>query len=304
MCVIFYAEDKAFIQDLNLERAWTANSDGAGLIALAPCGKLPMMTKGLMTLRAFEHALDMVPGGVPVAVHFRLKTHGAATAENTHPFRVGRDSYLMHNGVLRGLGVGGDKGTSDSGHLARILSRLHADDRVALLPLLDGKYILANNKGMTLVGDFTHQNNVWMSNTYWDYSGNHQARGGRCSLPQPLVLLPGEAPEVLPRKAINVQEWLENNRQEQLAKFNQPDEYEGCAGDTDEDTLFLQREDFLHPEDYYEDDDELSPAEIERAKAVLAKAMEDFPDEMTSGDETLEWEALEKTSSAIDKRGV
>jgi hypothetical protein len=39
----------------------------------------------------------------PMAVHFRIKTHGNLDQENTHPFQVGRNLAFIHNGVIQAV---------------------------------------------------------------------------------------------------------------------------------------------------------------------------------------------------------
>ena len=36
----------------------------------------------------------------PALVHFRIKTHGVVEKRNCHPFRVGSDLAMIHNGQL------------------------------------------------------------------------------------------------------------------------------------------------------------------------------------------------------------
>lgn len=186
MCVIFVADCRTQLQDLNLPSAWKTNAHGAGIIALNGKRNPLIIRKGIMSLYALERVLDALPKKLPVALHLRLATHGSACKANTHPFKVDSKQYLMHNGILDGLGSYGDKGQSDTAHLAKILSKLSYKDRKALLDALTGKFVLASPQKFKLYGYFTEEKGVAMSNTYWkpgiynyvsDGKGNWSRRG-------------------------------------------------------------------------------------------------------------------------------
>lgn len=163
MCVIFYGTAKRIL-NLPLDLAWRQNDDGAGIIYETSKGYRAL--KGIMKLDDLEQALDLI-GNAETVVHLRMATHGKATKENTHPFKTGKHSYLVHNGILHGLGSAGDYGHSDSAHLAAILRRLPHHDQDALLEALPGKFAHATPKGIELYGAFTVLNGVQCSNTYF-----------------------------------------------------------------------------------------------------------------------------------------
>ena len=163
MCVIMYGKTKDILS-LDLDRAWNQNKDGAGLILPI---KNPVTYKGIMSIAELKSILIKLPKQKYIALHLRQATHGPANKGNTHPFEVERNVHLMHNGCLFGLGSSGNKGSSDSAHLARILSKVSHKDRVALLQALPGKYLVSNHGKITLIGGFETVNNVECSNTSW-----------------------------------------------------------------------------------------------------------------------------------------
>lgn len=165
MCLIAYADCITKIQNLPLETIWKDNSHGAGLLTYR--GNKLVASKGYMTLPSLLRKLEHIPKNTPVAIHFRLATHGSISEYNTHPFRVAKDSYLMHNGVLPALGNSGESGNSDSAHLARILSKLPHKDRKYLLESLNGRFLLASPKEISLHGSFEKHNDCHCSNTYF-----------------------------------------------------------------------------------------------------------------------------------------
>lgn len=182
MCVILIGKAK-HIRALSLADAWATNPHGAGVLIPA---QEPIVFKGLMTLVDLKTVMDDLPADTLTAVHLRLATHGSVSKENTHPFKVGRKSHLMHNGVLTGLGKSGTghDTVSDSGHLAQILAQLKGADRHALLNTLGGKFAYVYKHIIYTFGHFETYKKVAMSNTYWQvksYSGfsNYKGKGER-----------------------------------------------------------------------------------------------------------------------------
>lgn len=164
MCLIMKGKTKDILS-LDLDAAWAANSDGAGIIV---AGSNPRVIRGIMTLADLRSSLSNISRRSLIAVHLRLATHGSATPTNTHPHKINAHSYLMHNGILHGLGSAGHSGASDSAHLARILSKIDHTDRVALLRSLEGKYLYLHDGHISTYGaGWTLDRGVLLSNTYW-----------------------------------------------------------------------------------------------------------------------------------------
>lgn len=170
MCLIMVGKT-ADILKMDLKSAWRCNSDGAGLVIAE---KKPIVVKGLMSLKSLLACLKKIPDNREIAVHLRMATHGRVCKENTHPFQVDQYSTMMHNGILSSLGKSGVWGESDSAHLARILTKVKHQDRLALLKTISGKYLYTHQTSMFAIGDFTLEKGVKLSNTYWK-SGGHQS---------------------------------------------------------------------------------------------------------------------------------
>lgn len=169
MCVILLGKNKD-IQKLDLDLAWRSNPHGAGIVYQRRGGEV-VAIKGLMSLEDLRAALREVHYGVRVGVHLRYATHGAVNAENTHPWPVGRrGAYLMHNGVLGQFGESGDRGRSDSAHLAELLGQIRdREDRMRVLGSVSGMYLYADCAGLSMTGsrDWIRSGGVLMSNDYW-----------------------------------------------------------------------------------------------------------------------------------------
>lgn len=128
MCIIVYKPAGFGLPSTETLRiCWENNPHGAGLMWAD--GEKVHVRKGYMSWDAFEDALDEVAEGIdvvstPMALHFRIATHGAIVPGCCHPFAV-KDSFdrmrqtkiaadvgFMHNGTLSGLDT--DDDTSDS----------------------------------------------------------------------------------------------------------------------------------------------------------------------------------------------
>lgn len=128
MCIIVYKPQGRKLPNLDTLRAcWDNNPDGAGI--MWPDGNKVNIRKGFMSWPDFLEALDEVTSSIevdetPMALHFRIATHGAVVPGCCHPFAV-KDSLdkmrmtdiraevgFMHNGTLSGLET--DDATSDS----------------------------------------------------------------------------------------------------------------------------------------------------------------------------------------------
>ena len=116
MCLIAVQPVGSRIDLRGLRHAWEhGNDDGAGYM-FSVGGKL-IVRKPFWKLSEFLRALqdDMAECAwkSPFVIHLRAATHGAMSAENTHPHllddgRVG----LVHNGIL--TDYSGDRATSDT----------------------------------------------------------------------------------------------------------------------------------------------------------------------------------------------
>lgn len=116
MCLII-ASPKGIAPDMAVVRnAILDNPHGWGVVA-ACNGKLT--AKRGFGLDSLTRAIKRLNG--PYLIHFRYATHGAVGIANCHPFKVNRDCYMVHNGVLHIPLV--DSRYSDSWHFARNYAR-------------------------------------------------------------------------------------------------------------------------------------------------------------------------------------
>jgi len=180
MCVAVYNKEGVLIDRETLSKCADANSDGMGFLALVK-GEFVYFK----TLNDFDEfyqryeELRKKNENIPIALHFRLATHGGKSEEMCHPFIFG-DTGFVHNGIISGVGT----------HLAKSDTYMFGEEVIKTLP----KDWLGNRFILEMVGDFIGVNNKlilmdksgrvvivnehmgdedehgnWFSNTYWKY---------------------------------------------------------------------------------------------------------------------------------------
>lgn len=186
MCVALVKKDGAVVNEDTFRKCWAANSHGFGMAFLRN-GKIDIQ-KGHQDVdkayRAYKKAADSTGNG-PMLLHFRIRSKGAQSKENCHPFSI-RGGALIHNGTIGGLGT--VDGASDTAELCEVFG-----DRLTKANLLECKEKVENaiggwNKMAALYNDGTYiilnehtgswKDNVWYSNTYWRNGQTFTGRGG------------------------------------------------------------------------------------------------------------------------------
>lgn len=180
-----------------LSNCFTNNPDGAGIM-LSAKGKV-WGFKGLMTFDALTARLKKLQktfgdlDKLPVVLHFRIGTHGANIAANTHPFPVAASYKVMrrlewtgdlgmaHNGIIQALSSHPDikaQNVSDTmafiRHVVTPISKVCAlmkNDRVLdAMQLTSGSRLaFLDAKGtLKVLGDFVVSEGVFYSNTTYE----------------------------------------------------------------------------------------------------------------------------------------
>lgn len=176
MCLIIYKPAAAELPKEIIKKAWDSNSHGAGFM-VARAGGFHFQ-KGFFKMKKLIHELAKFKNE-ELAIHLRMATHGAITAQNCHPFivstkKVSRtegiaESLLMHNGVLSAYG---DANNSDSWHFAReALAPLSLAARDRMLSQISGKFCLGHKGKFYLYGMDKHEaSGCFVSNKYFEYT--------------------------------------------------------------------------------------------------------------------------------------
>lgn len=179
MCVIVVKPQGVAIRTEVLKAAWDNNADGAGF-AYTENGKV-VVEKGFMRWEDFEQAWDVfqakpVSRTSNVLIHFRIRSQGAISPENTHPFPV-KGGVMAHNGGFSGFTTYRD-GKSDTAamveefgkHLSvKNTKRLNAE--IAKAVGFNKLAFLYNNGEVVIVNEDKGEQfeGCWFSNTHWKY---------------------------------------------------------------------------------------------------------------------------------------
>ena len=166
MCIIYVCEQKP--SKSILLRGQQANPHGMG-IAYIENGKLKIK-KGLWpTLDPIVSLFELI--NPPYIIHFRLRSAGAIGVEQCHPFYIGSEIALAHNGhILRAQST---DDTSDTQQLVKILNKIKPKTLTLLSELLTliggGKYALMDSSAnLQMIGDFEKvKKGIYASNSGW-----------------------------------------------------------------------------------------------------------------------------------------
>lgn len=97
MCLIIAAPSGQATPTDHLENAYNSgNDDGWGISYWD--GTKVLVLKGF-DLKALTKAARSVVAK-PHVIHLRWATHGTKTYDNVHPFKIRKDLYMAHNGIL------------------------------------------------------------------------------------------------------------------------------------------------------------------------------------------------------------
>lgn len=198
MCLIIASpKGQAVDPTISLYEIWMNNPHGFGIM-WADKGQLKI--KKTLTISQVGDLFKEAEG-MPWVAHWRYSTHGQKNLDNCHPFKIRKDIYMAHNGILdipcfNGL-------MSDTWHLAKMLQAVcHEPDCLFEKTVMTdfGKEIGRGNKLAFLAGDgrlaIVNENlgnwdaGLWYSNTYslypavyttknWDYAqdGTYDNKG-------------------------------------------------------------------------------------------------------------------------------
>lgn len=189
MCVIVVVQNKKNIPPYDtLVKCGRTNVDGMGYMYVKD--NKVIINKGFFKVKSLHDSMqNHIPDDSPAVIHFRLATHGAKTQGLCHPFPVTAsydelcmpdiecDMGVAHNGVLSSYGKIDTKYSDTQNYIATVLSFVKdhiTNDGVKQLisdSIGTDKLAFLTKAGMIhMFGNFTKLEEVWYSNTYWNYS--------------------------------------------------------------------------------------------------------------------------------------
>lgn len=170
MCVIMLKPYKQKLPEDVIDRGAYLNNDGTGIYVFRD-GEFKIV-KNLYYEKVRQFVMKHNREDTFMVIHHRIKTHGALTKSNVHPFHIKDGWFLFHNGILSGFP--GTKEESDTMMLASYLADFFKvgtnmehlfdliesfDETSKLLVVRKDKYHIANQSGGTW------RYGCWFSNT-------------------------------------------------------------------------------------------------------------------------------------------
>ena len=177
MCIII-AKDKG-VEPLDagyFERAWNHNGDGGGIVWKSPDNEDAHVQKGFMKKEdMLEKLKEINTKENSFIAHFRIRSVGDKTAENTHPFVMNRVTFA-HNGTITSLQPLEGKTDSETFGLAFLKNRsmkwIKENQLLLELALGSSKFAIMDNKsGEILILNKEkgkEQDGAWFSNSSAD----------------------------------------------------------------------------------------------------------------------------------------
>lgn len=101
MCIIARVPEGTKVPTSYIENMWNRNSHGAGIGYIDENNKVQI--EKAMKLKEYKKLYKEISSEYSnrdMLLHFRIATLGSVCLENTHPFRVNKNTIMAHNGML------------------------------------------------------------------------------------------------------------------------------------------------------------------------------------------------------------
>ena len=180
MCIIINQPKGITITDKVLKSCYKRNSHGFGAM-YKENGKVKVI-KSLGKYNDIKRIYDSLLKSKACVIHFRMQTHGDINQNNIHPFKITKNLYMAHNGILSG-GNPEYKEKSDTWHFINYILKPSLERKPQLIynknyieflgkTIGNSRFAFMNNKGYISIvnkDDGVEHGGCWFSNTYaWD----------------------------------------------------------------------------------------------------------------------------------------
>jgi len=199
MCLIIAKPKGRTVPDSWMFNSWEHNSDSLGVSYFDDTGRQKIHKWVRPNKDKVRKAIRVIAGNKDrdVLIHFRFSTHGKTDEANCHPFPLGKDAVIAHNGVIPGYSCAKGLRSDTAMYVQDVLMPFvnefgvesvlpalhditHKDIGGSKLCALDksGAWYFANeNLG-------TWKDGCWLSNTYsiadpWKGTSNYGYNDGR-----------------------------------------------------------------------------------------------------------------------------
>lgn len=179
MCIAIYKPEAIELLPETLKNCWNANPDGAGFMFSK--NKKLVVIKGLMNFETFLETYEEHKSKECI-LHFRIRTHGASDAYNTHPFLIDENLGMVHNGIMSNICTKSDQTKSDTWHFTEThLAQFRKDNPLFFLnphykDIIESfigysKLIFMDNLGNVEIFNESKgfwNSKCWFSNSSWE----------------------------------------------------------------------------------------------------------------------------------------
>lgn len=181
MCIAILNNNPEAIDEQTLINCYEGNRDGQGLI-YATNGQLK--TYKTLDINQFLTTYYEVRKAIktPIALHFRMATHGNINLENCHPFLVNKNLAFVHNGIIPKYGNNNYSDTycyneqrlkklQNNFLKSRFIREFIAKEIGSYSKLI----FMDNNSNYTIINEEAGiwDNDNWYSNSGYKYSSNY-----------------------------------------------------------------------------------------------------------------------------------
>lgn len=200
MCIAIYHDAGVCLDANEFRLSWKNNPDGGGFAYINSVGRI-VTYKTMSFDKMYEayYEAQARNSESPFLVHFRIATHGTVNEYNCHPFEVGKDMALIHNGIIPVLISKTDKRSDTRVFVEEYLPRLpfNWQDDEYLFSMVEE--FIGSSKVVLLTNRDSADSNMYILNEssgHWNTAKNTwYSNSSYCSVPKNKSLWKPGAPK-------------------------------------------------------------------------------------------------------------